>query len=319
MPIHHTTNLNPSGYNIGKEEIPEEELLTSSPVKTKTLALQSMCKPAHISKLSYYVTELRKDKGTTTEQGEEPICTPSAAEHCTHHLDWAGQNALIAFLAADISGTPCTIMASPTVFLAPLLSPVLAPSAPPVPTAHQIMHEASPTTLGTMSSTTSTPHTTVLVHNILIGQEVEHTPSPTSSESEDHSYHPHWPRHSAPSAYAIGSNIVDLTHLAASEETMQMISNGPHDIEQSHRQMPPRCENEGEHRASLLKSIDNFKQSTLDWYHSLYNILTDLGFHMDTNTGIFYMQDNGDITLLTIYPEDCLITGTNQELIKAYE
>jgi len=193
------------------------------------------------------------------------------------------------------SGTPNIIITLPLApkVLLPTPLPALLFTVPPTSAVHQIKCKASPVSpsapVTSLSTSSPTPLPTMLIPQILIlasqpqlsshaigsipiGQDIEHSPSPTSNKSEDHWYCPHWPRHSVSNAHTADSNTTDPTHLAASKETIQALSNKSHDIEQSHGHTPPGHDNEGEYQEQvqlLLKTINDFKQAKQEWHNSL--------------------------------------------------
>ena len=246
----------PLVINVGKEEplTPTPAPCGKGKAKAKpALPLpQSMRKSAHILKPSYYITRLLRGKGTTTGHEEEPAHTPSTAE-C--HLDWPRPSASSAFLAANTSD-----FFNIETQLSPVATAKKLTQAPTIiiafdsTTSHVIM--ASPTvSIVLLPTSTPSPH---IIGSIPTGLDIKQTPSPTSIESKDHCYCTYKPAYSASISCIANSNTTDLTHPAASEETMQTISNNPHNIEQSHGQTPPGHDNEGEQQEQvqlLLKTV----------------------------------------------------------------
>jgi len=244
------------------------------------------------------------------------------------------------------SGTPNIIITLPIApkALLPTSLPALPFRVPPTSAVHQIKRKASPVSppapVTSLSTSSPTPLPTMPTPQILVlasqpqlsshaigsiptGLDVEQTPSPTSIKSKGHCYCPHSSEHTTLGTCAADSNTADLTHLAASEETIQSISNKSHDIEQSHGQTPPGHDNEGEYQEQvqlLLKTIDDFKQAEKEWRNSLQHTLTQFDFRVDdTNPDAFYTQDGNDTTMLTIHSDGHFLNGTSQELVTYHQ
>jgi hypothetical protein len=90
--------------------------------------------------------------------------------------------------------------------------------------------------------------------------------------------------------------------------------------EDIYMQAPPRYETQGESVKHLCKSLYGLKQAGHKWYDTLCRALTDLGFHVNnTDPGIFSIHDKTHITVLAVHVDDCVITGSSEELISKYK
>ena len=84
------------------------------------------------------------------------------------------------------------------------------------------------------------------------------------------------------------------------------------DDEDIYMQSSLEYENEGEFIKHLHKSLYSLKQAGHKWYDTLCCTLADLGFHIsDADPGVFYTYNGDNITMLAIYIDNCLITGTS--------
>ena len=83
---------------------------------------------------------------------------------------------------------------------------------------------------------------------------------------------------------------------------------------------PIGYDSEGEQVNRLLKSLYGLKQARRKWYDTLCHALTDLGFQVnDADPGVFYTHHNDYTTILAIHIDDCMITGSSEELINEYK
>ena len=66
----------------------------------------------------------------------------------------------------------------------------------------------------------------------------------------------------------------------------------------------------------LKKALYNFKQAPRAWYSRMDDHLLRLGFVKSLSEPTLYVRKDGtDITIISVYVDDLLITGSNQELI----
>jgi hypothetical protein len=85
-------------------------------------------------------------------------------------------------------------------------------------------------------------------------------------------------------------------------------------------QAPPGYDNEGESIKHLRKSLYGLKQARHKWYETLSCALNDLGFQVnDAEPGVFSTHNKNDTTILAIHVDDCMITGSSEELIHEYK
>ena len=83
---------------------------------------------------------------------------------------------------------------------------------------------------------------------------------------------------------------------------------------------PPGYDSQGEQVQQLLKSLYGLKQAGRKWYDTLCHALTDLGFQVnDADPGVFSAHKNDHTTILVIHVDDCMITGSSEELIRKYK
>lgn len=92
------------------------------------------------------------------------------------------------------------------------------------------------------------------------------------------------------------------------------------DDEDIYMQAPPGYDNEGESVKHLRKSLYGLEQAGCKWYETLSRTLNDLGFQVnDADPSVFSTHDKNDTTILAIHVDDCMITGSLEELIREYK
>jgi Reverse transcriptase (RNA-dependent DNA polymerase) len=70
----------------------------------------------------------------------------------------------------------------------------------------------------------------------------------------------------------------------------------------------------------LQKSLYGLKQASRKWYDTLTHTLADFSLHVtQADPGIFCFQEDNTTIILTVYIDDCIITGTSAELIMEYK
>ena len=70
----------------------------------------------------------------------------------------------------------------------------------------------------------------------------------------------------------------------------------------------------------LCIAIYGSKQGVLKWYQHLYAMLQDLGFtRMEADWGVFVVIVAEHILILVSHVDDCMITGSSSEVIKAFK
>ena len=89
--------------------------------------------------------------------------------------------------------------------------------------------------------------------------------------------------------------------------------------EQIYMELPPGYGSQGEFVKFLCKSLYSLKQAGHKWYDILCHTLADLGFKVsNTDPGVFYAYNGNHITMLAIHVDNCIITGSSQDLIISY-
>ena len=85
-------------------------------------------------------------------------------------------------------------------------------------------------------------------------------------------------------------------------------------------QPPPGYDTQGESVQRLHKSLYGLKQAGHKWYDTLRGTLIDLGFNTcEADPRVFSLHKRGDIIILTIHIDDCIITGSCRDLISEYK
>jgi len=65
----------------------------------------------------------------------------------------------------------------------------------------------------------------------------------------------------------------------------------------------------------LIKTIYGLWQGAKNWYDTLYKALTELGFQRaEADHRLFYKEENGELVILAIHVDDCLMTGGSVKL-----
>jgi len=70
----------------------------------------------------------------------------------------------------------------------------------------------------------------------------------------------------------------------------------------------------------LLKTLYGLKQGAKNWYNTLYRALIELGFkRTEANHGVFFKEIGGDIVILAVHVDDCMVTGSSTKLISEFK
>jgi transposase InsO family protein len=93
------------------------------------------------------------------------------------------------------------------------------------------------------------------------------------------------------------------------------------DDEELYMHEPPGYESQGEPKVKRLhKSLYGLKQAGRKWYDTLTRALTDLGFCASSaDPGVFLAKPEGQLLILAIHVDDCILTGSSPELIAQYK
>jgi hypothetical protein len=85
--------------------------------------------------------------------------------------------------------------------------------------------------------------------------------------------------------------------------------------EDVYMEQPPEYET-----ADWQKALYGLKQGGRKWYNTLCRTLTKLGLkRAEANFGVFYAHIRGDIILLAIHIDDCVLTGSNVALLTKFK
>ena len=85
----------------------------------------------------------------------------------------------------------------------------------------------------------------------------------------------------------------------------------PHEYEEA---------NQKKYVVRLFKSIYRLKQAGWKWYNIICRTLADLGFERSkADPAVFFIHRGTNIVALTCHVDDCIITGSSQDLIQSYK
>jgi hypothetical protein len=87
-------------------------------------------------------------------------------------------------------------------------------------------------------------------------------------------------------------------------------------------EQPPEYKMADQHTfvLKLQKALYGLKQGGQKWYNTLCRTLTKLALkRAEANFGVFHVHIGGDIILLTIYVDDCVLTGSNVGLLTEFK
>jgi hypothetical protein len=85
-------------------------------------------------------------------------------------------------------------------------------------------------------------------------------------------------------------------------------------------EQPPDHDNPSKPRATwvwkLIKTIYGLRQGAKNWYDALTQALTELGFkRSEADHGLFFKEEGGQLVILAIHVDDCLMTGSTTKLV----
>ena len=70
----------------------------------------------------------------------------------------------------------------------------------------------------------------------------------------------------------------------------------------------------------LKKALYGLKQAPRVWYSRIEDHLISFGFHKTLSEATLYVRREGiNIIIISVYVEDLLVTGNNQELINEFK
>ena len=90
--------------------------------------------------------------------------------------------------------------------------------------------------------------------------------------------------------------------------------------EQIFMQAPPGYESDPRVVKRLLKSLYGLKQAGRRWYETLTRALKSLGFRASVaDPGVFIARASGQILILAVHVDDCVLTGSSSDQIAQYK
>lgn len=91
--------------------------------------------------------------------------------------------------------------------------------------------------------------------------------------------------------------------------------------EEIYMELPPGADIGGKDKVAKLRvALYGSKQGALKWYKRLCGELAELGFErMESDWGVFTAHIGEDLLILAAHVDDCTITGSSKELIKAFK
>jgi hypothetical protein len=90
--------------------------------------------------------------------------------------------------------------------------------------------------------------------------------------------------------------------------------------EELYMQAPPGYDSDPRVVKSLLKSLYGLKQAGRRWYNTLVHALKNLGFTTSVaDPGVFIARISGQILILAVHVDDCVLTGSSSDLISEYK
>ena len=85
-------------------------------------------------------------------------------------------------------------------------------------------------------------------------------------------------------------------------------------------QAPPRYESDVHTVKHLRKSLYGLKQAGRRWYDTLVRTLTNLGFTTSVaDPGVFHVHVGEHMLVLAVHVDNCILTGSNNDLIAQYK
>jgi hypothetical protein len=90
--------------------------------------------------------------------------------------------------------------------------------------------------------------------------------------------------------------------------------------EELYMQAPPGYDSDPRGVKRLLKSLYGLKQAGRRWYDTLARALKNLGFTISVaDPGVFIARVSGQILILAVHVDDCVLTGGSSDLISEYK
>jgi hypothetical protein len=90
--------------------------------------------------------------------------------------------------------------------------------------------------------------------------------------------------------------------------------------EELYMQAPPGYDSDPRVVKRLLKSLYGLKQAGRRWYDTLARALKNLGFTTSVaDPGVFIARVSGQILILAVHVDDCVLTGSSSNLISEYK
>ena len=90
--------------------------------------------------------------------------------------------------------------------------------------------------------------------------------------------------------------------------------------EEIYMQAPPGYESDARTVKYLRKSLYGLKQAGRRWYDTLVRTLTNLGFSTSVaDPGVFHVRVGEHMLVLAVHVDDCILTGSNNDLIAQYK
>jgi hypothetical protein len=90
--------------------------------------------------------------------------------------------------------------------------------------------------------------------------------------------------------------------------------------EELYMQAPPGYDSDPRVVKRLLKSLYGLKQAGRRWYDTLARALKSLGFTTSVaDPGVFIARVSGQILILAVHVDDCVLTGSSSDLISEYK
>ena len=90
--------------------------------------------------------------------------------------------------------------------------------------------------------------------------------------------------------------------------------------EEIYMQSPPGYSSDADSVKRLKKSLYGLKQAGRKWYDTLVRALKKLGFRTThADPGVFYARVHEHILILAVYVDDCIFTGSSNQLIASYK
>ena len=67
----------------------------------------------------------------------------------------------------------------------------------------------------------------------------------------------------------------------------------------------------------LIKTIYGLRQGAKNWYDTLCEAMAKLGFRRaEADHGVFYKEEKGELVIMAVHVDDCIITGSSEQLVE---